>query len=1136
MDADSSSISMPVAGSGSGSGPPQFSSSRGTVFDRGGYVDETMHEDDRRSYPPYPPHLPPHSPHPHRLSHSHSAHHTPPYPYSPASPASFAHSERDRDFDTATTSSSSPRRPIETTRPMSNLTYQHRQLQQQQQQQYHQASLARHQGQGQSPPISPQEAEAFGSRSTRFSLSSIDGNNHHTHPPLPPSHSHRHRESSLPLSSAKETAEIAASIGNRDLDSPPLADRPPLSSTSSSSSTSHGRISPSHAAVASTSSSSITQTTATTTGQSAPSAFATTSISTTTINNIPLDDPSPSSRPPYARRDWDYDFVPRASLRPLDNPRDFHPYVRAHHYQHFHDAQRRHSAQLPPHAYPYPYEYPYLPHRPYPLNRSGSFDEGYPEYHYPRTHWDPYGPPPPSHYPPHVPPPPPSHHSAYYDAPPRPRPPPPPHGPATSSLSRPSIDNNSSHRTGQHGEGGMSNYDSYAEDREEESEGGEQRCKGGNQSSSRFHNLRFKFGTDMPSTIDLKSAIESCDILCRFALHYGNQIKNGNSTSQETVEGSALGLDPIERANLQKIRSMNTTMLIGIQKAEKMNDPSSSSSTAGGGPSGDVFEADRMMMEEEIELDEREGSPLRFGPGQPWNVMVLELARAATSIFQLAIRIKAWVNMTPEERELDEEINMIRGKRCLLMDSTLAVPTVDQNGNLQKDWAVVPAATSTSKSFYQRQRDLEQQRQTHTAAQPKQTKNGQQAQPQSTAAKHELGTSLDSNGMMMDHDGAPETKPFKIPRRDSSNGGLSSTAAGRFDSLKGPSGPFSLVGGGGAGNSGSAMESSMSSSFTSNASSVTSSMNDGVSAYRSAEGTTRNSKNSDVPHQKYRKRAKRSQAPGRCQSCHSSDTPEWRRGPDGARTLCNACGLHYAKLLRRQNEQAQRQSPSRISSALSSSTASTTTPNSSSNINSTSAVKTAPPTTLALPAPTPVVTPTPTEPSIPTTVPAETVSASKSTSRPTGFPVISFPFKRLHGQGRVNASSPSVTSTATATTATSTATVMTTSGPSSLSLSSYSSISSSGRRTLTDHQVVPLYEEQTSGNKGGAGARAHMGGRGGSATNTSQYQLLQRQQQQYQQMEYHKPHPNQSQNQNQNQQAYMQDVSMDETPRTNSAN
>lgn len=31
--------------------------------------------------------------------------------------------------------------------------------------------------------------------------------------------------------------------------------------------------------------------------------------------------------------------------------------------------------------------------------------------------------------------------------------------------------------------------------------------------------------------------------------------------------------------------------------------------------------------------------------------------------------------------------------------------------------------------------------------------------------------------------------------------------------------------------------------------------------------------------------------PGRCHSCNRAETPEWRRGPDGARTLCNACGL-----------------------------------------------------------------------------------------------------------------------------------------------------------------------------------------------------------------------------------------------------
>ncbi|KAG4255470.1 chromodomain-helicase-DNA-binding protein 1 [Fusarium proliferatum] len=37
----------------------------------------------------------------------------------------------------------------------------------------------------------------------------------------------------------------------------------------------------------------------------------------------------------------------------------------------------------------------------------------------------------------------------------------------------------------------------------------------------------------------------------------------------------------------------------------------------------------------------------------------------------------------------------------------------------------------------------------------------------------------------------------------------------------------------------------------------------------------------------------------RCHSCNRSDSSEWRRGPDGARTLCNACGLHFAKLERK---------------------------------------------------------------------------------------------------------------------------------------------------------------------------------------------------------------------------------------------
>ncbi|QRV89328.1 GATA type zinc finger [Ceratobasidium sp. AG-Ba] len=51
---------------------------------------------------------------------------------------------------------------------------------------------------------------------------------------------------------------------------------------------------------------------------------------------------------------------------------------------------------------------------------------------------------------------------------------------------------------------------------------------------------------------------------------------------------------------------------------------------------------------------------------------------------------------------------------------------------------------------------------------------------------------------------------------------------------------------------------------------------------------------------KYKKRS-RAQPPGKCHSCEIVDTPEWRRGPDGQRTLCNACGLHYAKLVRKRD-------------------------------------------------------------------------------------------------------------------------------------------------------------------------------------------------------------------------------------------
>lgn len=70
---------------------------------------------------------------------------------------------------------------------------------------------------------------------------------------------------------------------------------------------------------------------------------------------------------------------------------------------------------------------------------------------------------------------------------------------------------------------------------------------------------------------------------------------------------------------------------------------------------------------------------------------------------------------------------------------------------------------------------------------------------------------------------------------------------------------------------------------------------------------------SDQKGPQYKKRS-RAPAPGSCQACGTTETPEWRRGPDGARTLCNACGLHFAKLVRKrmQQEGGEEPSPSQV--------------------------------------------------------------------------------------------------------------------------------------------------------------------------------------------------------------------------------
>jgi PAS domain-containing protein len=39
-----------------------------------------------------------------------------------------------------------------------------------------------------------------------------------------------------------------------------------------------------------------------------------------------------------------------------------------------------------------------------------------------------------------------------------------------------------------------------------------------------------------------------------------------------------------------------------------------------------------------------------------------------------------------------------------------------------------------------------------------------------------------------------------------------------------------------------------------------------------------------------------------CTDCGTSDSPEWRKGPDGPKTLCNACGLRWAKKEKKRQE------------------------------------------------------------------------------------------------------------------------------------------------------------------------------------------------------------------------------------------
>ncbi|ORE14399.1 hypothetical protein BCV71DRAFT_251376 [Rhizopus microsporus] len=55
----------------------------------------------------------------------------------------------------------------------------------------------------------------------------------------------------------------------------------------------------------------------------------------------------------------------------------------------------------------------------------------------------------------------------------------------------------------------------------------------------------------------------------------------------------------------------------------------------------------------------------------------------------------------------------------------------------------------------------------------------------------------------------------------------------------------------------------------------------------------------------------------RCEYCRASTSPEWRKGPSGHKTLCNACGLRYARFVAKYEKQqhiSNNDEPVRLSS------------------------------------------------------------------------------------------------------------------------------------------------------------------------------------------------------------------------------
>jgi hypothetical protein len=50
----------------------------------------------------------------------------------------------------------------------------------------------------------------------------------------------------------------------------------------------------------------------------------------------------------------------------------------------------------------------------------------------------------------------------------------------------------------------------------------------------------------------------------------------------------------------------------------------------------------------------------------------------------------------------------------------------------------------------------------------------------------------------------------------------------------------------------------------------------------------------------------------KCRACGERNSREWRRGPDGYKSLCNACGLHFAKLVKKEESLVSTYRPKKV--------------------------------------------------------------------------------------------------------------------------------------------------------------------------------------------------------------------------------